>query len=52
MRALHRAGAKLAIDFSNDTMSLWVPDTWMHRLSVSVRRTLSLGRRLPFTWRD
>ena len=52
MQALRRAGAKVELDFANDTVSVWVPSTWRHRLSVTIRRWLSGGRTTPIVWRD
>jgi hypothetical protein len=52
MRALRSAGLKLEIDCANDTVSLWVPSTWLRRLRVTAARVLTGGRRVPITWRD
>jgi hypothetical protein len=52
MKALRRAGVSMNVDFGNDTVSLWVPSTWLRRLRVTASRILTGGRRVPVRWRD
>jgi hypothetical protein len=52
MQAQRRAGVRIELDFVNDTLSLWVPSPFLRRVSTSVRRWLSFGRRIPIAWRD
>ena len=50
LRALHRAGVRLQIDFARATVSLWTPGPWHQRLSLIVRRVLSGYATVPPPW--
>lgn len=52
MRALRRAGVKIAIDFSKAVFSLWIPGSWVKRLFIFARRALSGFSTLPIDWRQ